>query len=82
MKNIEGKKGECYNIGTGKGTTINQLAELMISLSGKNLSIIHSPPKKDEIEKSVASISLAKEELNYYPTVELKKGLEELFFKT
>ncbi len=82
MKNIEGKKGECYNIGTGKGTTINQLAELMILLSGKNLSIVHSSPKKGEIDKSVASISLAKEELNYYPTVELKKGLEELFFKT
>lgn len=63
-----------YNIASGRSISINELAEFMISLSGKNLKIIHTSPRKGEIRHSQADISLAKRELKYSPKI----GLEEI----
>jgi len=78
LKNIEGKKGNYYNIATGIFTSVNDLAKLMLSLSDKSLEIIHDEPRKGEIKHSYASIQLAKKELGYTPKVKLKDGIEKL----
>lgn len=75
---INGKKGNFYNIGSGKFTTLNDLANLMISISGKNLSIEYKEPKKGDIPHSQTSIWLAQREIDYVPKVMLKEGLERL----
>ena len=69
MKN--GKNGT-YNVASGKGITIKKLAELMISLSKKNLKIIYNDPKKGDIKFSEADISLAKKELQYLPKYKIE----------
>ena len=71
---IENGKNGIYNIASGKTITIKELAEFMISLSGKDLEIIYSDAKKGDIRFSQADISLAKKELGYLP----KHGLEEI----
>jgi len=78
MKKIEGKKGNTYNIATGNSVSINNLAKMMVSLSGKRLEIIHTKPKKGDIKHSKASINLAKKDLGYKPQISLRKGLEKL----
>ena len=70
---LNGKSG-IYNIASGKAVTIKELAELMNSLSGKNLKIQHVAPKEGDIKYSQADITLAKKELQYAP----KFGLEEI----
>jgi len=83
FSNIERNRGKCYNIASGKHVTIKELAKLMISISGKsNLLIEYDKPRKGDIEDSQASILLAKKELEYYPKVELRQGLEKLLLKT
>jgi len=69
---INGEIGT-YNIASGKAVTINQLAILMIELSGKNLGIEHTSLKKGEIKFSQADISLSKKEINYFPNSELNE---------
>lgn len=71
-------KNGIFNIASGKVITIKELAELMILLSEKKLSIKHLPPKKGDIRYSEADISLAKENLRYYPKIELKDGIKKL----
>lgn len=78
MKKIDGKKGNFYNIGSGKYITIKDLAKLMISISGKSLSIEYKKPRKGDIQHSQASIWLAQRELGYNPKITLKEGLERL----
>ncbi len=78
ISKIEGKHGSIYNIASGKSISINDLAILMISLSEKNLNIIHSEPKKGDIIHSQADISLAKKELSYQPKIGLKDGIRNL----
>ena len=79
---IEGKKGNVYNIGSGKYTTIEDLAKLMISISDKPLSIEHKQPKKGDIQHSQTSIWLAQKDLGYSPKIQLKEGLEMLLIPT
>ena len=78
VENIEGKKGNYYNIASGKNTSINDLAKMLLTISSKGLEIIHEYPRKGEVKHSYASIELAKKELEYFPKVLLKDGLKHL----
>ncbi|WP_445474186.1 GDP-mannose 4,6-dehydratase [Methanococcoides methylutens] len=72
----EGAVGEVFNAATGKSTTINELANIVIDLFGKDVEIEHKQPMAGDIKHSVADISKARE-LGFRPKVELKQGLEE-----
>ena len=78
ISKMAGKRGSVYNIASGKSVSINDLARLMISLSGKDLNVIYSIPKKGDIKFSQADISLAKKELDFSPRIELKDGINNL----
>jgi len=78
ISKMEGKRGSTYNIASGKSISINDLATLMILLSGKNLNVIHSESKKGDIIHSQADISLAEKELSYQPKIDLKDGMKNL----
>jgi len=67
-------KNKTYNIGSGKATTINELAKFIISLSKKNLEIQHNADKTGDIRFSEADITLAKNEIGYRP----KFGLNQI----
>jgi len=46
VEKISGKRGAIYNIASGKSITIQELAKLMLSISGTNLEIKNVEPKK------------------------------------
>ena len=75
IKNIEAKRGHIYNIGSGKATSINELASLLLSSKGKDLQLIHKPALKGEIKDSKADISLAENDIGYSPQISLSDGL-------
>jgi len=70
---ISSGKSGIYNIASGKAVTIKQLAELMISASGKKLEIQYTATKEGDIKHSQADISLAKNKLGYSPKFELDR---------
>ena len=74
---LNGKSGT-YNIGNGKSSTIKDLAELMITISGKRLEITYTDSLKGDIRNSQADISLAKKEIKYSPKFNLDKIKELL----
>jgi len=78
IKKIDGKKGNCYNIATGKSVSIKELAKLMLLISGKNLEINYESPKEGDIVYSQTSIDLAKKELGFQPKTKLSVGLKKL----
>ena len=78
IRNIETKRGEVYNIGSGTATSINELASLLISSKGKDLQVIHKPALEGEIKNSKADISLAENDIGYSPHVPLSDGLANL----
>jgi UDP-glucose 4-epimerase len=70
--------GQIFNVGSGKATTIQALAENLLALSEAPLKIIHAPDRKGDIKHSYANISKAANSLNYMPTMQLNTGLNEL----
>ena len=68
-----------YNVGSGKGTSLKKLAQILIKLSNSNNKIIYKQNKDPTLVKNrVSDISLAKKELNYSPSINLKNGLKDL----
>jgi len=80
---LEDVKGDVnvFNIGSGKSTTINDLAKVIIEISGKDLIPQYTEARLGDIDHSYSSIDRAKRELNYNPVISLKEGLEELYLK-
>lgn len=74
---IDSKSG-IYNIASGTGTSINDLANLLLQLSSKNSEIIYQPARKGEILYSVADISKSQNELKFNPKISLNIGLKTL----
>ena len=79
VEKIENKKGNCYNIATGKQTSILQLANLLLKVSKKDLEIKHQEAKEGDIPFSCADIALAQKELDFTSKINLSEGLEKLF---
>jgi len=79
IKNIDKKTGKIYNIGSGKSTSILELANLLLNLSGKSLPISFKPEIKGDILSSQTSIALAKKELGFEPKISLQEGLTKFF---
>lgn len=69
------------NIATGMMTSVKELAELMIRLSGLPLEPIYEKAREGDIEKSQADTSLAKELIDWVPKLSLEEGLEKIFPK-
>jgi len=79
IKNINEKTGKIYNVGSGKSTSILELANILLKLSGKTLSINFKPEIKGDIFHSQTSIALVKKELGFEPKISLQKGLSRFF---
>jgi UDP-glucose 4-epimerase len=71
--------GRAFNCGTGTKTRIDELAETVIKLCGKNfVKSEFLPMRPGDIKDSYADISLAKKMLGYTPKVTLAKGLKDI----
>jgi len=73
-------KNAFVNIGTGIAISINELATMMIELSGKPLKPIHDDPRKGDVQESQADVNLAKTLIGWKFETNLKDGLKNFFF--
>lgn len=77
IKAVESNASGVFNIAMGSRITINNLAELIMKITGKTLDNVYNDPRPGDIKHSLADISKAKDLFNYKPRFEIKKGLEE-----
>ncbi len=72
------------NLGNPDETTILELAELIIGFTKSRSKITHHPMPEDDPVRRRPDISLAKDTLDWQPTVPLEAGLEKTvhFFKS
>ena len=67
--------GGIFNVATGEQTSVNELAELVKQVTGKEVLIIHDKPRAGEVRDSLANIEKAKKTLGYNAEINLKEGL-------
>jgi len=73
-----------YNLGSGRGTTVNEIFANLKSITGYSLSANHLPPKLGETRRIFLDASKAFRELGWAPTVKIEEGLRSTveYFKT
>jgi UDP-glucose 4-epimerase len=72
------KAGECYNVGRGIGTSIKELCELLIELSGSDQKIQYEPAGLTFVTNRIGSTKKAQTEIGFKWTVDLRDGMQRL----
>ncbi len=68
--------GEVFNVGTGVETSVNQLADLLIRLTGSRVLPTHSDRRDvDNIRRRVVNIEKTRRALRWVPEVTLEEGI-------
>ncbi|HUF25733.1 MAG TPA: NAD-dependent epimerase/dehydratase family protein [Gemmatimonadaceae bacterium] len=68
-----------FNIGTGVGSSVLELAESLKRAARSEAVVEHAPKRPGELQASVLDISKARRELRWEPTMSLDAGLAETF---
>src|SRR5215471_10376403 len=69
-------EGQVYNVGTGRETTVNQLARLIIEITGADLDVVRVDRRDiDNIRRRVVNIEKIRRELRWSPSVTIEQGL-------
>ena len=67
-----------YNVGKGIKTTIKELAELILDVTGSNLQIQYEPAGTTFVKNRLGDPKKAESEIGFKAKVELKDGLKKL----
>ena len=67
------------NLGSDRLVTIDELAQIIINISGKKLSIEHDPSKAVGVAGRNADLRIVRYVLDWEPKVSLEKGLERTY---
>jgi len=70
--------GRAYNVGTGDSIQIRELAELVRSVTGANVDVVHTEARDGDVARSEADASRARRDLDWEATVDLSDGLRGL----
>jgi UDP-glucose 4-epimerase len=69
-------EGQVYNVGTGRETSVNQLAEKILRITGQELRPQHLDKRDiDNIRRRVLNIEKSRRELRWTPEITLENGL-------
>jgi UDP-glucose 4-epimerase len=64
-----------FNIGAGRGYSLNQLVDAMQTVLKKNIDVRYTPGRVEDVPSNVLDITRATTELGWKPEVELEDGL-------
>lgn len=70
--------GECYNVGRGIGTSIKELTEMLLTLTGSNLEIQYEPAGLTFVTNRIGCPKAAKADLGFEWSIDLQDGLQRL----
>jgi len=67
--------GMVINIGSGKETSVTELIRCVQDITGSHTEVIYNPKTSGGVSRLCADLTLAKEKLNYRPSIGLVEGL-------
>jgi len=69
--------GQVFNIACGKAFSINELAQRLGALLGREVTPSYAPARSGDVHDSLASIDAAREALGYEPITDFDEGLRQ-----
>lgn len=77
VENFQKISGTTFNIASGEGSSLVELAELIVEKTGEAASVHIEPNRTGEVGRYVADISKAEKLLGYKPEYDFEQGIEE-----
>jgi UDP-N-acetylglucosamine/UDP-N-acetyl-alpha-D-glucosaminouronate 4-epimerase len=71
----EGVSGRVLNVATGRGTSVNELADTVGAVLGKDVEREYDSERAGDVRDSWADVSRARELLGWQPRIDLEAGL-------
>jgi UDP-glucose 4-epimerase len=68
----------CYNVGSGIQTSIKELAEQILQITGSDLNIQYEPAGQTFVTNRIGDPSRAEKELGFKYSVEIEEGMKKL----
>jgi UDP-glucose 4-epimerase len=69
---------ECFNVASGKATSINELMKLLVELSGSTVDVEYRPAAQSFVSHRLASIERMEQVLGFQAQTELREGMRRL----
>lgn len=66
-----------FNVGSGAGTSINRLVELLCAVTGKKIEPVYTDDTAIRVQKIVLDISRIHDEVGWKPSTSLQEGIEK-----
>lgn len=76
LKAMDGGDGDAFNIGFGSRTSIKELAEKVVNITGSKSKIVYSKSVKGDATHTQANPKKAKKHIGWEPKVSLEEGLK------
>jgi UDP-glucuronate 4-epimerase len=64
-----------YNLGESQPVSVRDLIVLLEQALGRRARIDRQPPQPGDVERTYADLTLARAELGYHPTTDMRTGL-------
>jgi nucleoside-diphosphate-sugar epimerase len=72
--------GQVYNVGTGRETSVNQLADMILQITGSDIEPKYIDRRDiDNIRRRVLNMEKARRELRFVPEMTLEHGLQAVY---
>ena len=68
---------QVYNLGYGRGTTVNEIFTALKRITGYRLPAVHGPAKVGETRQIYLDATKAQRDLGWQPSVDLEEGLQQ-----
>jgi UDP-glucose 4-epimerase len=73
-------EGQVYNVGTGREVTVNQLARMIIQITGAEVELAYVDRRDiDNIRRRVVNIEKIRRELRWVPSTTIEEGLRRTY---
>lgn len=70
--------GRAYNVGSGSGVSVREVAERVVRLVDSDSEIVHGDPREGDVKHSRAALGRARSRLGYEPAYSFEEGLTTL----
>ncbi|MFI5271438.1 MAG: NAD-dependent epimerase/dehydratase family protein [Ktedonobacterales bacterium] len=67
--------GRIYCLGTGRGTSVNELHRQLVRLTGSDTPVVRAPKRPGDVHLAYFDCSRARDELGWAPAVALEDGM-------
>lgn len=82
LANVKAMKSEAtdqyYNVGTGKRTSIKEIAEMLLELTGSDLDVQYEPQGQTFVKNRIGCPKKAAEEIGFTAEMDLRDGMKKL----